>query len=324
MGITRIKAYILFIYLFFLKKNNKLIKKKGLIRNYNEDRISIVLNIGKPLNKQNIQDWPNVSFYGIYDGHGGCQCADFLKDQLHNFIIKDDNFPHNPKQAIINGFLNADESFLKKADNPQNLDRSGSCIILLMILNDLIFVANLGDSRAVLSTNNGQKIIALSTDHKPNHPDEEKRILQNGGKIYQRQVPIINPGGPILYINGPHRVIPGRLAVSRSMGDIEAKFKKYGGNINVVIAQPDITCIQIQQNYDFILLGCDGVFDKLSNEQCINFMWQKINQQKNNNNCDDIFGEAIENLLQQSLLHKSFDNISILGINFKQQLIIKS
>ena len=29
---------------------------------------------------------------------------------------------------------------------------------------------------------------------------------------------------------GPHRVYPGRLSVSRTFGDIEAKRVKYGGN----------------------------------------------------------------------------------------------
>ncbi len=47
-----------------------------------------------------------------------------------------------------------------------------------------MYIANLGDSRAILSSNNGNKITALSTDHKPNNADEEKRILSNGGKIY--------------------------------------------------------------------------------------------------------------------------------------------
>jgi len=39
---------------------------------------------------------------------------------------------------------------------------------------------------------------------------------------------------------GPHRVFPGRLSVSRTFGDLEAKALKYDGNPNVVIAEPDI------------------------------------------------------------------------------------
>lgn len=66
-------------------------------------------------------------------------------------------------------------------------------------------------------------------------------------------------------MNGPHRVQPGRLSVSRTIGDIEAKDKRYGGNPDVVISTPDIISFKIKSNYDFIVLGCDGVFEKQSN-----------------------------------------------------------
>ena len=64
---------------------------------------------------------------------------------------------------------------------------------------------------------------------------------------------------------GPHRVFPGRLSVSRTFGDIEAKKSKYGGNPRVVIATPEIKVFKVEDNYDFIVIGCDGIFDKLSN-----------------------------------------------------------
>ena len=60
---------------------------QGLVRNYNEDRVSIILNITKP-NTKNDKIWPKCSFFGIYDGHGGVFCADFLKDNLHQFVTK--------------------------------------------------------------------------------------------------------------------------------------------------------------------------------------------------------------------------------------------
>ena len=57
---------------------------QGIVRNYNEDRVAIILNIMKPKSKQYIgEDWPKCSFFGIYDGHGGNVCADFLRDYLH-------------------------------------------------------------------------------------------------------------------------------------------------------------------------------------------------------------------------------------------------
>lgn len=85
--------------------------------------------------------------------------------------------------------------------------------------------------------------------------------------IYDPNVPREeNPN--IIY--GPHRVFPGRLSVSRTFGDIEAKREKYGGNPNVVVATSDIKEFDLDEdNMDFLLLGCDGIFDKISNAEVL-------------------------------------------------------
>jgi len=71
-------------------------------------------------------------------------------------------------------------------------------------------------------------------------------------------------------IVGPLRVLPGRLSVSRTFGDAEAKIAKVGGNPNVVVATPEIKSFRIIPNeHDFIVLGCDGIFDKLNNKDTI-------------------------------------------------------
>jgi protein phosphatase 2C family protein 2/3 len=57
--------------------------------------------------------------------------------------------------------------------------------------------------------------------------------------------------------------------VSRTIGDIEAKDKRYGGNPAVVVPTPDIISFKIKPNHDFIVLGCDGVFEKQSNTQIV-------------------------------------------------------
>ena len=53
--------------------------------------------------------------------------------------------------------------------------------------------------------------------------------------------------------------------MSRTFGDAEAKIQKFGGNPNVVIATPEIKAFRISNEHDYIVLGCDGIFDKLSN-----------------------------------------------------------
>ena len=89
---------------------------QGIVRGYNEDRVSIVLNIMKPPNRPDLKDdqWPKCSFFGVYDGHGGSGCADFLRDQLHQYIIREPSFPQNPHEALKSGFARAEQEFLEK------------------------------------------------------------------------------------------------------------------------------------------------------------------------------------------------------------------
>ena len=131
-------------------------------------------------------------------------------------------------------------------------------------------MVNVGDSRAVLSSESGRKASALSTDHKPSDSMERKRILESGGQIYQTATvaSLVTEANPIPdIIIGPVRVFPGRLSVSRTFGDSEAKIFSKGGNPNVVVSTPEICSFQIDNNHDFIILGCDGIFDKLSDRE---------------------------------------------------------
>ena len=73
---------------------------------------------------------------------------------------------------------------------------------------------------------------------------------------------------------GPLRVLPGRLSVARTFGDPEAKLAELNGNPNVVIHDPDIRSFKLKQEHDFIVLGCDGIYDKLNNDESIKAVWR--------------------------------------------------
>ena len=136
----------------------------------------------------------------------------------------------------------------------------------MLIIDNDVWISNTGDSRAVMSSNNGSTYTQISNDHKPSEDDEKDRILKAGGQVYQNQnIMLAGPGGPVTC--GPVRVIPGRLSVSRTFGDCQAKLEKYNGNPNVIVVDPEIHYINIaDDNHDFILLGCDGIFDRLSTD----------------------------------------------------------
>ena len=89
----------------------------------------------------------------MFDGHGGSKCAEFLKDQLHNNIIIQPEFPSNIAKAITKGAHKTEDEFLAIAapgpNKPHN--KAGSCAIMIMVIDDDIYLLNVGDSRALCS-----------------------------------------------------------------------------------------------------------------------------------------------------------------------------
>lgn len=104
---------------------------------------------------------------------------------MHHFVIKQECFPFDPKDALIRGFKAAEEVFLGKCKAPNKdaplLDRSGSCATVILIVGDHCYSANVGDSRSILSINGGQIVMPLSIDHKPSEMAEYQRIIKAGG-----------------------------------------------------------------------------------------------------------------------------------------------
>ena len=144
------------------------------------------------------------------------------------------------------------------------VDRSGSCAVVMLVTPTTIYVANVGDSRAIMSSNGGHSFASISRDHKPGEIGEKTRIERAGGKIYQSNV--INPSNQAQSILGPVRVLPGRLSVSRTFGDCMAKFEKYGGNPRCIVAEPDIFKVPNKADLDFILIASDGIFDRIETD----------------------------------------------------------
>ena len=276
----------------------------GLIRNYNEDKVSIILTVNCPKNFKG-KYWPKISFIAIYDGHGGNSCSDYLRDNLHNYIIKNENFPFNIEKSILTGFENCEKNFIENIALKEH-EKSGSCAIVCLIIDDILYCANCGDSRAILSLNSGKDIKLLNQIHRPSEENEKKRIIENGGSVYY--------SGNII-----QRMKPGKLSVSRAFGDVNVKNEEFGGKKNVLIAIPDITKISLSENkIDFLIMGCDGIFEYLNNEECIKCAWEIINEEKSNcESIHEVSGNIVDMIMKTSLKRHSLDNVTTVFVGFK-------
>ena len=69
--------------------------------------------------------------------------------------------------------------------------------MIILVTPKTLFVANIGDSRAIMSQDSGKKVSTISIDHKPSEPTEKTRIVNAGGKVYQSNA-ITNFQGKII------------------------------------------------------------------------------------------------------------------------------
>ena len=276
---------------------------EGLIRNYNEDKVSIILTIKKPKDFKE-EYWPKISYMALFDGHGGNTCSNFLRDNLHNYIIKNENLLKDTEKSIIESFEKAEDDFINNIAIKEN-DKSGSCALVCLIIDNNLYIANCGDSHAIISINSGKEIKLLNSIHRPNNIKEKERIIKNGGSIYIR--------------NSIMRIIPGRLSVSRAFGDKDAKLNDYGENNNILICTPEVININLRnQKVDFLIMGCDGIFEYLTNEDCVSLAWKIMKENiKNYNNFHQMNGDIVDLIIKSALKRNSIDNVTVLFVSFK-------
>ena len=299
---------------------------QGKIRDYNEDTITVTKvelnnNINTNLENNIINKEKNdFYFFAVYDGHGGKGCSIYLKENLHN------NIKEFSKQGIKEAIEITEEKFkVEQALNEKGeiSDSSGSCGIMAMIQNNKIIIANVGDSRLVLFKNG--KVFFATEDHKPNTETEKKRIKNAGGEIYQTftYFPLRQNGREI---EAPWRVLPGRLSVSRTFGDVEAKDPKFGGIGGVVMALPDITEFDLDDEFNFMVIGCDGIFDVLSNEEILECVKIVLNEKKveeiNEDNIHDLCGDFAGMIVKGAIAKDSSDNVSCIVVPFNLKSLL--
>lgn len=226
------------------------------------------VNQDRPLACVPLRGHPGVHVYGVMDGHGqhGHFVSEFVMHQLPAFLAAEKNLRSDTANCMTHAVARMCQSL---EESNINLAYSGSTCVFGIHFEKQIYVANIGDSRCVLARENPNGstpiTIALSNDHKPDSPGEMERILAAGGRV----CPI--PGMD----SGPNRVWlseidePG-LAMSRSVGD---EVSQTVG----VISVPEIKVQALTDSDRFLLFASDGIWEFISNEEVVQFIWKHIN-----------------------------------------------
>jgi cGMP-dependent protein kinase 2 len=235
----------------------------------NQDSFCIYPQFGKD---------PNDHFFGVFDGHGeyGTQCSQFVKKHLCENLLKDRHFSSDIIQAYHSSFT-ATNLQLHRSSIDDSM--SGTTAITVLVRGKTLYVANVGDSRAVIAERRGTDLVAvdLSSDQTPFRSDECARVKSCGARVLtlDQLEGLKNPnvqcwGGeedddgdpPRLWVaNGMY---PG-TAFTRSLGD------KIAEQIGV-IAVPEVVTMELTSGHPFFVLASDGVFEFLSSQQVVDMV----------------------------------------------------
>lgn len=259
-------------------------------RAHMEDRYCLVGRLGNN---------GNTSFYGVFDGHGGTAAAEFCCENMHKYIVnpceeeekKEDGSQINfesYENSLKHAFLQTDAEFSKTPRQVHGRDLlSGTTAVTVVVKDSTLYVANVGDSRAVLvcsttgeSSENGDEFEAkqLTKDHKPNNEKEKRRIEKAGGTVQDERV-------------------QGILSMSRAIGD--QMLKQY------ISSEPDVMKHTLDAKVTHLILGTDGLWDFISNDEASKIVKKSSSAQ-----------DAAEKLVGAAIKACSNDNITALVVDF--------
>ncbi|CAG7890502.1 unnamed protein product [Brassica rapa] len=256
----------------------------------------------------------DLHFYGVFDGHGCSHVAEKCRERLHEIVkheveaMASDN---EWKETMAKSFQKMDREVSQRdasrsaksscrceLQSPQ-CDAVGSTAVVSVVTPEKIVVSNCGDSRAVLCRNG--LAIALSSDHKPDRPDELNRIQEAGGRV--------------IYWDGA-RVL-GVLAMSRAIGD--NYLKPY------VIPDPEVTVTDRTEDDECLILASDGLWDVVTNEMACGVARMCLkgadvaegggDSDAAHNACSD----AALLLTKLALARQSSDNVSVVVVDLRKR-----
>ncbi|KAI9297084.1 protein serine/threonine phosphatase 2C [Neoconidiobolus thromboides FSU 785] len=229
----------------------------------------------------------SYALYAVFDGHGkdGAKASKGAKKRLKELISRrKEAFIKDPRTTLHNLFQDIGE--LLEEDVQMDLYMSGTTAVVVVLNEIEIWVANLGDCRAILGrtlkkeASTSYKCVVLTRDHTCSDIEERNRVEKLGARVAVS--PDHNaPDAPFRLYKGtlPY---PG-LVMTRAFGDVSAK--KVG-----LIWEPEIFHYKITADDKALILATDGVWDALPNEKVIQIACKYSNE-----------AEASENLANKSL-----------------------
>ena len=170
------------------------------------------------------------------------------------------------------------------------VDRSGSTAVMVLLTPHHVICCNAGDSRAILCRDGDA--LPLSFDHKPSNPTEFNRVKESGGFVRYKR-------------------IDGDLAVSRGLGDFRFKLndKVEYEKQKVSIVPELIVCPRDNAKDQFLVVGCDGIWDVMENQDCAEVVQSAMDDGEKD------LGNLCEYMLDTCLERQSKDNMTICVIS---------
>ncbi|KAJ9673835.1 hypothetical protein PVL29_023405 [Vitis rotundifolia] len=219
-----------------------------------------------------------LGLFAIYDGHLGDRVPLYLQKHLFSNILKEEEFWVDPGGSISKAYEKTDQAILA---NSSNLGRGGSTAVTAILINGRrLWIANVGDSRAVLSK--GGQAIQMTTDHEPS---TERGSIENRGGF------VSNMPGDVPRVNG-------QLAVSRAFGDKSLK--------SHLRSDPDIQDTTLDFNSEILILASDGLWKVMNNQEAVDIVRRIKDPEK-----------AAKQLTAEALRRDSKDDISCVVVRFR-------
>ncbi|MCL7025079.1 hypothetical protein MKW94_026705, partial [Papaver nudicaule] len=221
---------------------------------------------------------PDDHFFGVFDGHGefGAQCSQFTKRKVCENLLRNGRFHMDAVEACHSAFLATNTQLHEDAIDDT---MSGTTAITILVRGRTIYVANSGDSRAVIAETRGKDIVAvdLSIDQTPFRTDELERVKLYGARVLtlDQIEGLKNPDVQCWGTEESDDGDPPRLWVQNGMYPGTAFTRSIGDSIAEsigVVATPEIVVLELTPENPFFVIASDGVFEFLSSQSVVDMV----------------------------------------------------